>query len=160
MSDLTPKTILLRGDPLYGEARATAEIRPGMVITTSGGVRTMRNDPTCAPATAGAVAPIVARENDIVGKRIDDNYAVGDNVLFIHLRRGDQVYALLANGVNVAVGGGLSVGPGGLLVLPTAGSATGSPVTAVTFPTAIVFRALTGLNNTTGSPARIKVEVV
>ena len=160
MSDPNPKTILLRGDPLYGEARATAEIRPGVVLTTSGGVRTLTNDPTCAPAGAGAVAPIVARENEIMGKRIDDNYAVGDNVLFMHLRRGDQVYALLANGVSVAAGGGLSVGANGILVLPTAGATTGNPVTAVTFPTAVVFRALHALNNTSGAPARIKVEVV
>lgn len=158
----TPKVILLRGDPIYGEARATAAITPGMAIATLGGARTVSNDPTCAPAAAGAVAPIFARENDIIGDGIDDVYAINENVLFHHARRGDWIYALLATGANVAAGAALSIGAGGLLVAATPASTDGTPeVTEVTFPSPIIARALEAVNNAAGaSPVRIKVEIV
>lgn len=137
-SDVNPKTVLLRGDPLAGEGTAGGAITPGMAVAVAGNAVTA--------ASAGYAAPAFARENEIVGKGIDDAYAADDNVLYYTPRRGDWFYAFLADGENVAAGAGLACGASGALV--AVASAT------------LVARALEAVNNGTGDPVRIKVEVV
>ncbi len=141
----TPKTILLRGDPLGSEAAAavSADIVPGMLIerAASGTVRPHST-------AAGAAAILVAREADFVGGGIDDVYEDGDRVPFWNGRKGDWFYMTLAIGQNVAANTFLeSNGAGALRDVATAGEA--------------LFQALEAVNNSAGSaPARIKVEVL
>lgn len=154
MAAENPSTILLRGDPIASEGKATAAVTPGMALATagspiSGGV----DGRTVTPAGAGYVGPAFARENEIVGKGIDDAYAEDDNVLYYSPRKGDWIYALLTTGNNITAGDSLSCGAGGLLVKASAGTP------GTTFASPVVARALETINNTSGEAARIKVEV-
>ena len=139
-----PHTILLRGDPISGEAPAAgATIKPGMLIERTSADKVQPH----SSAGQAIVAPIFARENEVIGGGIDDLYATNDNVLFYHARRGDWFYAWLANGENVAIGERLqSNGAGALVSVLTDGDA--------------VCQALQAVNNTSGAIARIKVEVL
>lgn len=153
----TPKVTLLRGDPIYGEGTAGGAITPGMLVAVSGGARTVSSAATVVAASAGAVAPVFAREEEYTGGDIDTAYASGDNVPFMHLRRGDWVYAWLAAGEDVAAGASLSAGAAGALVAADAGT----PGSA--FPTPIIAKALEAVDNdpgTGGAAVRIKVEIV
>lgn len=146
-SDSAPKTILLRGNPQSSEgpAKVGSNLLPGMLIDT-------HTDGTIKPhATFGGyAAKRFARENDVVGKGIDDVYADTANVLMWDCKSGDWIYALLAAGETVAIGALLqSNGNGYLGDVPS----VGKPVA----------RALEAVNNSPGSgglPVRIKVEVL
>jgi len=93
-------TILLKGEnPNIEELVANAAITPGMLVEemSTGKVR--------AHATAsGGAARTFALENELEGEGISDAYAANDRVRVWHALPGDQVYALLADGENVAIG--------------------------------------------------------
>jgi hypothetical protein len=134
-----PKTVLLRGDPLAGEGTViTAAITPGMAVGISGD--------SVALAGAAYIAPSFARENEIVGGGIDTEMAVGDNIMYYTPRKGDWLYAFLANTESVTAGDTLQCLAGGVLGSVDAGTP--------------VARALETLNNTSGASARLKVEIV
>lgn len=93
------------------EAAANATITPGMLIEL------MNTAKVRAHATAsGDVTPIMfALEDELQGDGIEDNYAANDRVQCWIPYRGDQVYAILADGENVAIGDKLaSAGDGSL----------------------------------------------
>lgn len=139
-----PHVILLRGDPIRGEAPAvSATIKPGMLLMrTSADKVQEHNDAGHKPTPA-----IFADVNSLIGKSIADAYAAEDNVQFLHSKPGDWVYAWLADGENVAIGEYLqSDGAGALETSGSDGEA--------------VAQALQAVNNTSGSIARIKVEVL
>lgn len=137
-SSTTPKTILLRGDPLASEGIATgAAITPGMAVAPSGG--------NVARAGVNAVAPGFAREADIVGRGIGDDYAIGERVLYWSPRKGDWFYAWLGTSEEIVAGDLLECGANGVLVDLDGGPAVARALEAVT---------------TTSEIARIKVEVV
>lgn len=147
MADTTPKTVLLKGDPLSleGAAAAGSAIKPGMLVEqiSAGTYR--------AHASAGGnAAKIFAREADYVGGSIDDVYDVGENVVMWHCKPGDQIYAWLKAGQDVAIGTFLeSAGDGSLRDVGTAG--------------VIVAKVVAAVDNDPGSAGaavRIKVEVV
>ena len=147
----TPKKIILKGDPLYKERPLKAldiygvgGVTPGMLLASVAGEYTPH-----ATAAGTNVSPIFAVEAPFrEGSDIDDDYDQdGETVLAAYCRHGDEVYALLEVGANVA--------QEALLESNGAGS-----LQAVTSGTAVV-RALEAVNNSAGSaPARIKVEVV
>lgn len=112
MAKLNPSTITLKGDPQGREALATGAITPGMLLAVAGAN-------VAAHASAGAPnTAAFAREMDIVGGSIDDVYESGDTVLYSEFRKGDMVYALLADGENVGAGNLLeSAGDGTLQAL-------------------------------------------
>lgn len=144
MAKSTPDVILLAGnDVTYYERVATAAvITPGDLVEING-VNIRRQ------ATAAAdVARMFARENDIIGKGIDDDYAASDNILYFTAGRGTQVYALVAASAAAIVEGDRleSSGAGKLRVL-----ASGTPL-------AVALEAVD--NSAGGSPARIKVEII
>lgn len=82
--------------PIYKEGTATEAIIPGHVVQhPAAGVKA--NDVT-------GLAPImVAVENDIYGKGKDDAYAVGDTVIYQHLRSGCEWDALVSAGAAAIV---------------------------------------------------------
>ena len=144
-----PNTVLLRGDPIASEGTvATAVITPGMAVTPAGD--------SVVRSAANAVAPGFARENELVGKGIDDDYAVGDRILYYTPRKGDWFYAWLGTSQEIAAGALLSTGANGVLVAADPGDPEATPPE---FATPVVARALEAVT-TTGEIARIKVEVV
>lgn len=143
-STTIPKTILLTGDPLAGEALGAGAITPGMLLERdSGGTVSVHS-------VAGAVAAAMfAREEEYVGGGIDTAYASGDRIPYYIGRSGDQFYAFLEDGQSVVIGENLeSNGAGALQPIGTAGSP--------------VVRALEAVSTVGGAAAiaRIKVEVI
>ena len=100
----------------------------------------------------GAAQAAFVRERDLFGKDKAEAIPVGDNALRIVPVKGAIVQAFLANGQNVAKGAALvSDGLGSL-------KAPATPV-AGTAANIVVAFADADLNNVTGSPARLNVEV-
>jgi hypothetical protein len=152
--------ILLRGDPLYGEGVAGAAITPGKAVKVAGAFVSVGSDaPAVTLAAAGVTAFAFARENEVVGNGIDDDYAQNDTVLLIHPRKGDIVLGWLAAGEDIAAGDELSLVGSGNFGAVDAGDGAASPVT---FPTPVVAKAVETIDNSAGGavPVRIKVEVV
>lgn len=145
----TPKKIILKGDPIYKErplkdldAYGVGGITPGMLIAYNGA------DVEPHPTATGFASPIFACEAPFrEGSDIDTDYDQnGEQVFFAYCRPGDEVYAFLEVGANVAANALLESNGAGYF---QAGS---------TLP---VVRALEAVNNSAGSvAARIKVEVL
>lgn len=92
------------------EYEANAAITPGMLIElmSTGKVR--------AHATAeGNVLPMFALEDELQGNGIDDAYAAADRVQCWIPQRGEQVYAIVADGQNIAIGDWLASNGDGAL---------------------------------------------
>lgn len=145
MSSATkPKTIELYGHGPQHEAKALAAILPGMLIERAvGGVR-----PHSAAAGGGNLH--FANEFGMTGLGIEDEYEVGDQVVFKTYWPGSGIYALLDAGAQVA--------DKGLLV--SAGDGTLTPLVAATGGV-VVAQANEAVNNTAGAaPARVMVETV
>lgn len=130
-------TILLKGEAtVRKEQVATGVIQPGMQVSLAG-------------AAGGGKRKAFAVENDLIGKGIDDNYAIGEVVQVLVCPTGTEINALLANGENVPTVGTPLVGAGNGL-LAVAGSGEDGEIVAY---------ALQVLNNASGQPARLRVEV-
>lgn len=140
-SSTTPKTIVLKGDySIAKEAIASGAITPGHHIARAS---------TGKVAVAGATTDIpmaIAVEQDFTGGSISTAYAADDTVNFRVLQPGDEFYGFLANSENVAIGAILESDTAGGFAAVSAGT-----------PKAI---ALEAVNNTSGSQARIKLEVI
>lgn len=146
-SSILPKTIILKGSPPVFEALSadSSNIKPGMLLelTSAGTVRPHQTAPI------GPAAPFFAIEAGYVGGDIDDVYTNGGTVTYITAQPGDEVYAILADDENVAIGAYLqSNGDGSLEAVDSDGHGVAIALEAV---------------NTTGGAAatsRIKVRVV
>lgn len=140
---MAPQTVLLKGDPIRKEAVAAGAITPGHLIA-----RDANGKVGVHAAAAGNTGRLFAVENDIIGKGINDAYAVDDQVQFGAFRPGDEVYALVpAAAAAIVIGNQLeSTGDGTLKIL-----AAGTPLAT----------ALEAVDNSAGAtPARIKVEIM
>lgn len=146
----TPKTIILKGDPLAGEAAAaTANIKPGMLIElTSAGKVQPHSTAGSVGVGQGVASKTFAKEADYVGDGIDDTYEADERVPYYTARPGDEIYAFLSYGENVAIGDYLeSDGAGALEALESD-----------SWPVA---QAIEAVDNTLGgAAARIKVRIV
>lgn len=81
------------------EKVANAAITPGMLIEP------MSTDKVRAHATAeGNVVPMFALEDELQGNGINDAYSADDPVQCWIPQRGEEVYAILADGYNIAIG--------------------------------------------------------
>lgn len=81
------------------ERDAASAITPGMLIEFTSA------DTVQPHSTAdGAAAKLFAIEDALQGNGIDDAYAAGDPVRFRQLNTGDEVYTLIADGENIAIG--------------------------------------------------------
>jgi hypothetical protein len=79
-------------NPVYNEATAAEAITPGHVVKQNGSAALIKN--TLAASSETPV--LVAVENSIFGKGIDDAWAIGDRVIYQHLRSGCEFMALVA----------------------------------------------------------------
>lgn len=125
------------------EMVANAAITPGMLIEemSTGKVR--------AHANAGQTAlSMFALEDELQGGGIDDAYAANDQVQCWIAGRGDNVYALLADGETAVIGSFLESNGDGYLKVYAADSAG-----AVEYPNSIVGIALEALDLSSSSGA-------
>jgi hypothetical protein len=92
------------------EKVANAAITPGMLIEP------MSTDKVRAHATAeGNVIPMFALEDELQGNGINDAYSADDPVQCWIPQRGEEVYAILADGYNIDIGDWLASNGDGYL---------------------------------------------
>jgi len=104
--------ILKNYSDVFEEYTAGGTIYPGMLLIMSA-ADTVTAHSDDAP-TAGCLA-MFAVEDALQGKDIDDTYVTGDPVKCWIPGRGDEVYAILEDGANVAVGAFLESNGAGYL---------------------------------------------
>jgi len=135
------------------EMTAAGTITPGMLVEqgTAGTI--------VAHSGAGeTVLPMFALEDELQGGTITDDYSSGDKVQVWIPYRGDQVYALLADGETAVIGSLLESNGAGALRVVVTGSAG-----EVEYPSSIVGMAveavdLSASSNTT--VGRITVRII
>lgn len=93
----TYNTIIVKGDPLRKESRAASAITPGDLLMLASISTVQRHN-----VQGGTAFPLFAVESGFLGKTISDSYSAGDQVPFVHARRGDEIYAYVASGQNIA----------------------------------------------------------
>lgn len=151
-------TIMLKGEnPNIEEMVANAAITPGMLIEemNTGKVRAHADE-------NGNAVSMWALENEMEGEEITDAYAADDRVRCWHAKRGDQIYALLADGENVVRGDFLASNGDGYLQKFVGGDSG----TAEELPLEIVAKAKEAVNRSsssggdTNTTGRIVVEAV
>lgn len=95
-----PSNIVLKGDPIRKEAvTAGAAITPGFLLDVDTQGRVLHH-----ASSGGNAEPRFAVEQDFLGGGIGDDYGTADRVQYVVCRPGDEVYAMLANAQNVAIG--------------------------------------------------------
>jgi hypothetical protein len=143
----------------FEEIDATAvAVYPGelLELTSTGAVQ--------AHATAGgSVLPMFAKEDAMQGKGIDDQYAASDKIQVWIPQRGDQVYAIVADGQDVSIGDFLeSDGNGHLQLAPV--DSSGVPTVANSLVGVALEAVDTATSDSSLSPLglakRIKVRIV
>lgn len=118
-----PNTIYLGGE--YTEINdivASEAITPGHLVErfNNGGVIKFRKHATADVAAA----TLVAQDQPMLNKGVDDAYAAGDLVQVIALQKGAAAWMLIASGQNIVAGQKLqSAGDGTLKAYATAGAA-------------------------------------
>lgn len=133
---------------------ATAvEITPGMLLEpTSGGLIQAHS------TKEGDALVMFALEDELQGNGIDDNYAVSVPVQVWIPQRGEQVYALLADGETAVIGSFLTSNGDGKLKVYASSSGSWE------YPLSIVAQALDAIDMSGSSAAdptgRISVRVV
>lgn len=138
------------------EYTATAvAITPGMLLELTSGGLVKAHSKASQP-----VLPMFALEDELQGNGIDDNYAASSKVQVWIPGRGDEVYAILAAGENVAIGDFLESDGNGHLqkwVADTA-SSTGAPI----YPNTIVGMAIEAkdLSASGAVASNIKVKIL
>lgn len=152
--------IVLRGDYIQKEGKASVAVKPGMLIEWDGntvgttlGVRPC----TKAGAVLGATRKAFAVENDLVGQGLTpentttDQYDISDTVKYGVFQRGAEIQAWLKTGNNVVIGDALaSGGAGNLQKVATTIGADDEEVVAY---------AMEALNNAAGFDKYLRVEV-
>ena len=155
MASTAPNTIVLSDEPwIRSELQANnVAITPGALIEPSGEKVQLHS------TESGDANRWFAVENPwatpVAGQSaISTPYAVADNVFFVKAQRGQQLYALLAPGQNVAKGAKLeSAGSLGALQALTGGTALPS--------SRLLATAAEAVNNAAGTvSARIRIEVI
>ena len=152
------KNILVKGDPITKEAVAAGAITPGDLLNPESATGTL-----VVHSTAGGDAlPRFAREYSEIGDGIDDNYASGDQVVYLVARPGDEIFANVAASASaITAGDPLESAADGTLRKHTALSIDTSATTTMAVASApIVGYALESVDNSGGSAeTRILIEV-
>jgi type II secretory pathway component HofQ len=145
MVNTVDNTILLKTalQVIQSENTAAGTITPGEFVEITSSDECQRQ------STAGAdAAKQIALEYSLYGRGIDDDYAIGDNVLLANVRSGDIVNALVAAGASaIVVGDSLEFDGNGGLALVT----TGKPVAVANVAVD---------NSGGGSKARIQARII
>lgn len=137
-------TIVIKGDPIAGEALGGAAITPGQLIDFFAG--SGHNVLVPHSSASSAAAPRFATEDFPRAGEISDAYASGSTVQYVHARRGDRIQAYLADGESVVKGSMLE------------SDGLGSLKAGTTYPIAQAYEVLD--NSAGGAAARLVVEVL
>lgn len=115
MSAYSFRTITIDSDVPVREATASGAVTPGQLVEQNA-LTTYRRH-----ANSGRdAATIFATEDDLQGKEIGDNYSSASKLFFKNFRRGDKVWALLADGQSASVNSFLESNGDGDLKVHTA----------------------------------------
>ena len=152
MAKANPDTILLKGNGLFKEALAGTAITPGYLIQ-----RSADGDVDPHASAASTANKLFAVENELLGKEITVDYAVGDKCYFVAPERGAEIYALVAAAAPaIVIGDYLESAGDGTLRKVAVDTATDQGQRA-----AVVAQALEAVDNSGGgTEARIKVEIL
>lgn len=108
---MAKNTIMLKAyGKIIEERAAAATITPGMLLEL-----TTSNTVQAHSTSEGNVFPAFALEDELQGNGINDNYSSGDQVQIWVPRRGDEVFAILADGEACSIGQFLSSNGDGYL---------------------------------------------
>ncbi|MGH2611291.1 MAG: hypothetical protein ACRDHF_19600 [Tepidiformaceae bacterium] len=139
-----PKTIALKGDYVLKEREANAAITPGDLVEIMSTGKLRRHATLGGPAQKA-----FALEQDLIGRGIDDNYAVDESVRYGVFQQGAEVFAWLQINESCVIGDFLESDAAGKLAVAST-PVEGSNV-------AIALEAITGGG---GVAKRVKVEIV
>jgi len=146
------------------EFEANAALTPGMLVEMMSTGKLRKH----ATAGGNVLPPMFALEDALQGKEIHDDYAAADKVQVWLPYRGDQVYAILADGEHVHVGDALESNGAGFLRAHTAdpGDSTTGTVQNAIVAVALENKDLSGESSavesegTLATNQRIKVRIV
>ena len=143
------------GAEVIEEITATAvAITPGYLLELASATTVQ------AHSTAGGnVLPMFAIEDQFQGKAITADYAVSVKIQVWIPRRGDQVYAYLADGQNASAGDFLESASAGTLAVHAADNSAAPNVTAQVVGVALEAVDLSGSANLTAI-GRIKIRIL
>lgn len=111
MSNIGGNTVFVQVDSyVQNERIASVAIKPGMLVDLDGSGGVKPN----ATADIGVV-PRFAREIQCVGGTIDDEYAIGETVLFAAVPAGSQIQCIIADGQTIVEGDYLTPAADGTL---------------------------------------------
>jgi hypothetical protein len=155
MATTRSNTIIVKGDPVQKEGTAGAALSPGhlVMIATSSAGGPLITYSKHATAKAAAARNYV-RERDWIGRDTSEVIPTGDRIEIVCARPGDEVYARIATGVEIATPG---------VMLESAGDGTLRPVTAASegvlagIPIAVSMEAV---DNTDGDVPFVRIEVL
>lgn len=151
MASTIPNTVVLKGNGIRKEGKASSAITPGHLVEF-GGVNDLRAHGVVAVNARKAFAV----ENDLIGGGIDTAYATGERVQYEVFPAGCEVLALVAPAATAIPKGAAleSAGNGTLRILTTSAS------TSQAHRDGVVAYALEAVDNSGGgSAARIRVEI-
>lgn len=114
-----PNVIIIKGEPLRDEFTAVGAVTPGHLVDPQAGV-------VHAVAETNAEKAF-ALENpwvEATALNIDEEYAIGDTVMYGYFNAGDVVNAILAASQTIAAGDPLASGGDGTLIAVTTAVAT------------------------------------
>lgn len=147
------KTITIVGSPTKKEFDAGAAITPGhlLYLASDGDVE--------AHATAGGTAaPWFALEDDLRGREIGTAYTADNRVQTGIFSPGDEVYALLADGEDAAIGSYVeSKGTGELRVVDTDSGIAGVGIQSVV---GVAMEAVNLTASAVTAAARIRIMII
>ena len=148
-----PNTIVLKGRGIRKEGVAGGTITPGMFLE-----RTTTVDQVIVHNSAEEnIQKLIAVEDELQGKGIDDDYLTGVNVLFEALVPGQEVNALVQDGTAAIVAGEFLQSDGAGMVIGVITAAATTELERVS----TIGVALEAVDNSGGgAPVRIKVEVL
>lgn len=146
-------TIRIWGDPKLVELTCDAAITPGMLCerTTTGAKK---------HATAGGSCQrIFAIEDENQGNEISDDYSTSGRGFFVVCAPGDEVYALLADGENAAIGSKLESNGDGYLRVVDADASVGDIIPGSIVGVALEALDMSGSSGADPSSQRIRIEI-
>lgn len=135
------------------ERVAAGTITPGMLLEYTSAATVQAHSDADGPVTPIAFA----LEDELQGNGITDNYSAGDVVQCWVCQRGEQVYALLADGENASIGERLVSNGDGYLKCASGDSGTQAAYVAIALEAVDRSTSSGGDTNVTG---RIEVMVV
>src|SRR3990167_2684133 len=146
------RTIVLKGDPVRKELKAGGTITPGHIVQ-----RNSANAVVVHPTAGGNASALVAVEDSLQGKDVDDTYSSNNRVQLAYLSSGMEVALILATSQTVVIGDLLESNGNGQVrkhTVQAADSVGALEAGESIYPNAGIFRAIEAVT-TTSAVARI-----